>query len=83
MNADSDQIGPTVYRVSRAEKRCGGCKYHFLEMIHSGRNPLYEHACLSPEAHDRDMLNRRRNGRHIGDDDITPEWCPVEKINQK
>jgi len=59
----TDNIGPTKFESFR----CGLCKYHRIQMVHSGMNPLYRHFC--------DHDNREDDG-FIGYDDNTPGWCP-------
>lgn len=59
----SEQIGPTLHRINRVEKRCGGCKYHLQA------RPRFRHLCRYD----------RQKSVVIGTDDLTPDWCPVEK----
>ena len=57
--------GPTIFST----QRCGLCTWHQQEMVKSGLRPEYRHTC----GHDAGMAPRE-----LGDDDITPSWCPVQ-----
>lgn len=79
-NEMEEQVGPTIRRINRTEKRCGMCKYHENYMRHSGMNPVYDHYCSHPEATAETLfVFQHDEGRHIGIEDETPDWCPVNK----
>ncbi|MGD9101265.1 MAG: hypothetical protein PVF45_12365, partial [Anaerolineae bacterium] len=60
----------------RAGQRCGSCRYHepmCAGCADSVYRPVYRHYCQHPcfeSEHGGD-------GRLIGDEDVTPNWCPL------
>ena len=73
-----DREGPSMY----SHLSCSGCQWHSNVMRISGRNPIYDHYCIHAEAdHAPDGWVIPSEGRHIGTDSYTPEWCPVRRKN--
>lgn len=73
-----ERIGPTEFNYRRVT--CALCKYHVQEMFCSGRDPIYDHYCEHPKAKEafaNSIMGMR--GSYIGQDDITPSWCPERK----
>lgn len=62
----------------RKYKSCSGCVYHRRLMFRSGRDPIYMNNCNNPDIPDehRNILGLGTRYGNIGDNDITPNWCP-------
>lgn len=64
--------------IVRSEIVCGECRHLKMRMIRSGHRPIYEYSCNHNEVVKGFMLIPR-DGRAIGENDITPSWCPFRK----
>ena len=56
---------------------CFGCIHHDYRMIHSGMHPLYSNNCNHPKS--EKAFSYMGN---IGEEDKTPDWCPIVKNNE-
>jgi len=88
----SKHVGPHVSITARREELvCTRCDYLKHNLIRSGRQPQWECLCLHPRAvevakrvspHERVWSSNGRDGCWIGEDPLTPNWCPERKDNQ-
>lgn len=69
------------YVFTQNLKSCGLCKWHEHIMIHSGRHPLYHHYCTHTNV--ITFKTREIEKRFIGEEPITPSWCPVGQMEGK
>lgn len=83
---EEKQVGPRDWRVY-GYTSCMGCCHHDQTMIKSGRNPIYWHYCNHPDSKARPESGLAwtglkllpSKGRLIGENHVTPDWCPVLK----
>ncbi|HYG35492.1 MAG TPA: hypothetical protein VEC99_11940 [Clostridia bacterium] len=79
--------GPHVLTVrEEAELVCTGCEYLKMEMIRSGRNPLFDCTCQHPQATAEMVGGARGEGGWIGHFEsrpTAPDFCPELKRNKE
>ena len=76
-----DHEGPALITVSH--ESCLGCKWHEIIMVESGLCPIYYYYCNHPKSMlvHKSLVDPR--SAWIGEDDHTPNWCPVKLAAQE